>query len=206
MDVVRSGLLNAKFSLHQMMKLHRLDGGVIRLMERQWADRFAQLLAAFICDRLLKARKKFSFETVFSHRSKVAFMKRAVKAGYKVYLYFVATNSPEINIDRVRTRVKLGGHDVPRRKIKERYHRSLLQLLPGIQASYHAFLFDNSGDKPTMFGEMKKMPNGTTWRWFGEPGSIPDWFVRAYLLPSGSPIYLHLAEEVLADRRKDDAS
>ena len=42
-------------------------------------------------------------------RDKVEFMKEARERGYRVYLYFVATDDPEINLDRVRRRVRGGG-------------------------------------------------------------------------------------------------
>lgn len=38
-------------------------------------------------------------------------MRRASAEGYKVYLYFVSTESPEINKYRVKLRVKEKGHD-----------------------------------------------------------------------------------------------
>jgi predicted ABC-type ATPase len=60
-----------------------------------------------------------------SHPSKVALLARAQMAGYRTYLYFIATDDPAINISRVRNRVKLGGHAVPEDRIVQRYHRSL---------------------------------------------------------------------------------
>jgi len=52
-------------------------------------------------------------------------MKQAVEQGYKVYLYFVSTESPYINIFRVAARKAKGGHNVPEDKIISRYYRSL---------------------------------------------------------------------------------
>lgn len=201
---VRSGLLNSKFPRHRMIVEHRFQGSVFRLMRTKHLEQFAQLLAAYLCDRLLDQGVQFSFETVFSHKSKLAFMKRAKEAGFKVYLYFIATNSPDINVDRVRIRVGAGGHNVPKKKIIERYGRSLGQLLPAIDLCYHAFMFDNStafeggATEPMLFAEMKRIPKGMNWAW--EPGRIPDWFIRNYLLASGDPVYLDVARKALEQR------
>lgn len=108
-------------------------------------------------------------------------MRDASKAGFKVYLYFIATEDPAINIDRVDIRVKQGGHAVPADRITERYYRSLDLLPEAIDLAYHAFIFDNSGVDPDRlpFGEYKVTPEYKSWWWQRE--AIPDWFIRAYL-------------------------
>ena len=49
------------------------------------------LLAAYLRDRFLAARLSFTFESVFSHPSKVEELRRAKDMGYRVYVYFIAT-------------------------------------------------------------------------------------------------------------------
>lgn len=169
------------------------------MREPQHVEAFAQLLTAYLCEELLRRRKKFSFETVFSHRSKVELMARANKLGYKVYLYFIATNSAEMNVDRVRTRVQQDGHDVPVASIKKRYDLSLQQLLPAIDLCYHAFVFDNTGPEAVMFAEMKRFPEYRSWAWVDH--GIPDWFIRSYLLASKDAVYMDVARIALEARK-----
>ena len=126
-------------------------------------------------------KKKFSFETVFSHRSKLDIMQVAVAEGYKVYLYFVSTESPDINIFRVETRKQLGGHDVPSDKIVSRYYRSLDLLYEACQLAYQVFFFDNSedGQESIMFAHFKKENDVKKW----DPidiKKVPTWFRRYY--------------------------
>ena len=71
------------------------------------------MAADFIRQKLLEARVSFTFETVMSVPDKVAFLRKAQQFGYRTYLYYVATEDPDINISRVRYRVKMGGHPVP---------------------------------------------------------------------------------------------
>jgi predicted ABC-type ATPase len=104
----------------------------------------AQTIADFQRDACLASRLSFSFETVMSHPSKVDFMVRAADAGYDVTIYFVCTSDPEINVARVKNRVALGGHDVPRQRIVARYWRTLELLSLAALVARRTVLFDNS--------------------------------------------------------------
>lgn len=105
---------------------------------------FASVAADFIRNKLLAAGVSFTFETVMSHPGKVDILKKAQQRGFRTYLYYVATEDPEINISRVENRVEAGGHPVPRKKIVERYHRSLDLLADAVQYTDRAYIFDNS--------------------------------------------------------------
>lgn len=101
-------------------------------------------LAAFLRHCLLQTGETFSFETVFSHPSKLEFMKTAGNEGYKSYLYFACVSSANVSVARVKQRKEEGGHGVPENKIRERYIRTLDHLLDAIKLSHRAYLFDNS--------------------------------------------------------------
>jgi predicted ABC-type ATPase len=98
----------------------------------------------------LLARESFSFETVMSHPSKVEVLRDARGRGFRTLLYFIATESPALNVARVRQRVALGGHDVPEDRIRARYARTLALLPDAIEAADDAVLFDNSYGAPTI--------------------------------------------------------
>lgn len=122
----------------------RVLDGLVHL-EPEYVDSYiAATIADIVRNELLAARKSFAFETVMSHASKVELMRRASELGYRVYLYFVATDDPSINIGRVHMRVRSGGHDVPDERIIERYHRSLENLFDAIRCANRAYIFDNS--------------------------------------------------------------
>jgi predicted ABC-type ATPase len=107
---------------------------------------FASVATDFVRHKLLERKETFTFETVMSHPSKVEILEKAQALGYRTYLYYIATEDPEINISRVRNRVKLGGHDVPEDRIVSRYYRSLDLLIEAIRHTNRAYLFDNSGE------------------------------------------------------------
>jgi predicted ABC-type ATPase len=76
--------------------------------------REAQRIADQRRDACLEAKRSFSFETVMSHPSKIDILVRAREAGFFVQLFFVGTDDPQTNIERVELRVAQGGHDVPK--------------------------------------------------------------------------------------------
>lgn len=100
----------------------------------------------FFRQRLMETQTSFTLETVMSHPGKVEMLKEAQKLGYRTYLYFIATDDPEINVSRVANRVRLGGHAVPVEKIVKRYHASLGLLMDAIRHTNRAYIFDNSGE------------------------------------------------------------
>jgi predicted ABC-type ATPase len=107
----------------------------------------ASLAVEFIREKLIAHSLTLTLETVMSHPSKIELLKEARELGYRTYLYFVATEDPEINVSRVRYRVqRQGGHSVPKEKIISRYFRSLELLLAAIRQTNRAYLFDNSGE------------------------------------------------------------
>ena len=70
----------------------------------------ASVAGDFLRQKMIAQKVSFTFETVMSHRSKIDILGQAQAAGYRTYLYFVATDDPSINVSRVANRVKLKGH------------------------------------------------------------------------------------------------
>ena len=94
------------------------------------------------------------------------------------YLYYIATDDPEINISRVSSRVALGGHSVPADKIVSRYHRSLDLLLDAIKVSNRAYIFDNSTNDIGRIW-LAEVTDGSSLELMSD--RIPAWFQRAVL-------------------------
>jgi predicted ABC-type ATPase len=176
---LKSGLINKGFNESLFLKSFKLRANHLTLSVKTAKVNLAQLVADFIRRKLLKERKKFSFETVFSHPSKVDFMREAVNAGYKVYLYFVSTESPDINVFRVKARTMKGGHDVPEYKIRSRYDRSMNFMFEASLVAHRSYFFDNSSAKkdPKVVAQVEKsglMPSVQTY------GERPNWFIKYF--------------------------
>lgn len=105
----------------------------------------------------IAAKQSFSFETVFSHPSKLDVMEQARSAGFDIFLFFVGVDDPVINVERVDTRVQTGGHAVPKDRIVARYHRTMALLPEMIARADRAWIFDNSvrmTDAPQFAGRL----------------------------------------------------
>ncbi|SIT18621.1 Predicted ABC-type ATPase [Belliella pelovolcani] len=135
----------------------------------------AAIMAEFFRNILLENEKTFSFETVMSHPSKVDFLKKAKQAGFSTYLYFICTQDPKINIQRIINRVVKGGHDVDQQKTVQRYYRSLELLYDAFMISDRAFVIDSSNRNRDVIVEKNK--NIITIH----NQNIPEWIAK-YLL------------------------
>ena len=77
--VLESGLINTDFTESHFYKSYLIRKNIIKCKDLKFVERLAQIIADFLRKKLLSERKKFSFETVFSHPSKLDIMKQAGK-------------------------------------------------------------------------------------------------------------------------------
>jgi predicted ABC-type ATPase len=115
-----------------------------------WNDPEIVLRAAQIAterrEACLRDGRSLAFETVFSSPDKIDFVRRAIAAGFFVRLFFVGTDGPAINAARVARRMLEGGHEVPIRKILDRWSRSITSCATVACEIDRLYLYDNSVD------------------------------------------------------------
>lgn len=70
---------------------------------------------------LLSRSEDFCVETTLATRSLLSIITQAQDAGYEVTLIYFWLASPQIAIERVRNRVKAGGHNIPDDVVRRRY-------------------------------------------------------------------------------------
>jgi predicted ABC-type ATPase len=98
-------------------------------------------------------------ETVLSTNKYRRLVDLAKRLEFDVRLIYVLLDSPDRNVERVRRRVIMGGHDVPEEKIRERYRKSLDQLPWFLDAADQAWIYDNSdeeAEEPRLIGQKDK--------------------------------------------------
>ncbi|MSQ59617.1 MAG: Zeta toxin family protein [Betaproteobacteria bacterium] len=75
-------------------------------------------------DRLFAARVEFAIESTLSGLSLLGRLRRCRAVGYRIEIIYLTLPSVSLALRRVATRVKQGGHDVPRADVIRRFQRS----------------------------------------------------------------------------------
>jgi len=102
-------------------------------------------------------REDFAFETTLSGRGHVKLFADLRENGWNIVLYFLWIPSADFSRDRVRERVRHGGHDIPTDAIYRRYAR-IMQNLFGLYVPLcdELFFYDNSNFVPQLVFEQNK--------------------------------------------------
>ncbi len=140
----------------------------------------AAVIADYLREKHITEGLSFTFETVLSHPSKIDLIKKAKQQGFRIYIYYISTESPEINVRRVQIRVAQNGHPVPEKAIRDRFVRTMNLLPDLIKSSDRAFLFDNSGAESNFFAEIT---DGTDIEIKCSEEDIPNWFFTYVIRP-----------------------
>lgn len=107
---------------------------------------------------LIAGKKNFAFETTCAGHHHIATLNECRAAGYRLNLVFYWLPSAEMAVQRVKFRVRQGGHDIPEDTIRRRYVAGLRNLvnlyLPLVDT---ALVLDNSnvpvGDEGQVIAE-----------------------------------------------------
>jgi predicted ABC-type ATPase len=100
-------------------------------------------------DRLVEIRADFAFETTLSGRLHAARLRKLKESGYWIQILFIRLNTPNLSLKRVASRVRQGGHSVPREDILRRFEkgwRNFQEIYRPIADSW--VVFDNSSSQP----------------------------------------------------------
>jgi len=102
-------------------------------------------------NHLISRDQDFAFETTLATKSYASKIKKARDAGYQITLVFFYLESQDLAIERVKSRVSEGGHDIPENVIRRRYNAGIKNLFDiYIPLSHYWMIFDNS-NVPTNF-------------------------------------------------------
>ena len=95
----------------------------------------------------------FGVETTLSGNTYLSKIPVWQQKGYHVALYFLRLPSSDLAVERVRRRVQLGGHNIPRDAILRRFDRGLKNL-PNYQAIVNEWqIWDTSSCTPEKIDE-----------------------------------------------------
>ena len=110
------------------------------------ANSMAWRLGKSILERAIREQKTFAFETTLGGNTIPSLLAAAVERGLLLKIWFISLATADLHIQRVRSRVAKGGHDIPEAKIRERFERGRANLLRLLPKTTELRLFDNSLD------------------------------------------------------------
>lgn len=97
----------------------------------------------------LQEGESFSFETTLSGKTWLKILEEARQKKYEITIHFVFLNKVSLNIERIRQRVKEGGHSIPKETVLRRFPRSFENFWKVYRPLCQSwFIFDNTGAKP----------------------------------------------------------
>ncbi len=99
----------------------------------------------------LERNESFAFESTLSGLMWAKFLKQAKIQNYRITIYFLFLQRVSQNLERIRARVAIGGHNIPKKSVLRRHSRCF-QNFWNIYRPYadNWFIFDNSLTKPTL--------------------------------------------------------
>lgn len=97
-----------------------------------------------LLERAIDQRLDFTFETTLGGNTMPGLLAEAAKRGVEVHVLYVGLGSAESHIERVRQRVRAGGHDIPEADIRRRYRHSLINLVKLLAVLTGLRVYDNS--------------------------------------------------------------
>jgi predicted ABC-type ATPase len=133
-----------------------------------------------LLERAIDQRLDFAFETTLGGTTMPRLLADAATRGIEVYVFYVGLASADAHIERVRQRVRGGGHDIPEDDIRRRYRHGRLNLVQLLPALTELRVYDNSATADPAAGQAPQpvlvlhMQRG---RIVGPPdlASTPEW-------------------------------
>lgn len=97
---------------------------------------------------LFDRREDFCIETTLATRALIKMTRSAQEKGYYVTVLYFWLNSPDIAVQRVASRVKAGGHDIPEETIRRRYRMGLNYLFHSYMQTCDKWILADNSNPP----------------------------------------------------------
>jgi predicted ABC-type ATPase len=107
-----------------------------------------------LLERAIAERLDFAFETTLGASTIPRLLAAAADSGSEVRIWYAGLDSVERHIERVRARVRKGGHDIPEADIRRRFDNSRLNLIHLMPKLAALRIFDNSEEADPAKGRL----------------------------------------------------
>jgi predicted ABC-type ATPase len=109
-----------------------------------------------LLERAIAERLDFALETTLGASTIPKLLAKAADSGVEVRIWYVGLDSVERHIERVRARVRKGGHDIPEADIRRRFDNSRLNLVDLMPKLAAMRVYDNSEEADPAKGKAPK--------------------------------------------------
>ena len=109
-------------------------------------------------DELLNSGVDFAFETTLTTLSYINTIQLAKDKGYSISLLYFWLNDVNLAIERVKTRVNEGGHNIPEETIRRRYARGIVNLTTKFINICDFWIVIDNSSRPFTLSQKAKVP------------------------------------------------
>jgi predicted ABC-type ATPase len=133
-------------------RIRELDPGLCQAdaNARAWTE------GCRLLERAIATRQTFAFEATLGGDTITGLLERAAKSGVPVRIWYAGLATPDLHIERVKARVRKGGHDIPEATIRRRFHAGRLNLIRLLPDLAELRVFDNSADADPSTGAVPR--------------------------------------------------
>lgn len=104
-------------------------------------------------DRLVEGRADFAFESTLSGLGYISRLREMKQNGYHIEIIYLRIFSSRLAMNRIKSRVQQGGHDVPRADVHRRFARSWRNFEEHYRPLADLWaVYDNSTRPPKLIG------------------------------------------------------
>jgi len=115
-----------------------------RHLDQKTANAHAWEIGRGLLEKAIAENLDFAFETTLGGTTITSMLGSAAASGIDVFVWYVGLATAELHLERVRSRAKAGGHDIPEADVRRRWNttrENLIRLLPHLAGLR---MFDNS--------------------------------------------------------------
>ncbi|MBN2058497.1 MAG: zeta toxin family protein [Candidatus Saganbacteria bacterium] len=77
-----------------------------------------------LLNKTIKRKASVALESTLSGNYLIKVIKKVKRLGYRLSIFYIFVDTPEVALERIKARVEGGGHDVPKADVIRRFHRS----------------------------------------------------------------------------------
>ena len=144
----KSTLYKTNFLNKDIKNTIRINTDEIVYSFGDWKNSIDQIkagkMAIQLRNKCFLEEKSFNEETTLTGKTILKIIDKAKDLGYKIHLYYIGIDNPEIAKERVKNRVARGGHGISSNLIEKRYYESLQNLEKIIYQCDSIEIYDNS--------------------------------------------------------------